>query len=118
LLQQTCAIIKVNDLANLLYVSISGKTFNYHSRGQTSKTKQRNFIIFLSRSVMKVHRCFRSIIFIDKRHIYILLSILHKKYQHSVLCMSSFGLYHRPDPSRHALDDVSAQLCGHVENPG
>jgi len=27
---------------------------------------------------MKVHRCFRSIIFIERRHIYILLSILHK----------------------------------------
>jgi len=27
---------------------------------------------------MKVHRCFRSIIFVDRCHIYILLSILHK----------------------------------------
>ena len=63
---------------------------------------------------MKVHRCFRSVIFIDRRHIYILLSILHKK----ISTFSSFGLWHRPDPSRHALDEVSAQLCGHVENPG
>ena len=95
-------VLFIFNLINRVYIL---SLQHIYSRGQKFKTKQRNFIIFWkfktkqrnfiffwSRSVMNVRRCFRSIIFIDRRHIYILLFILHKKYQHSVLCMSSFGL--------------------------
>ena len=32
--------------------------------------------------------------------------------------LPGYGPEHRPDPTWHALDEASAQLCGHVETPG